>query len=345
MRLLDQNQLDDLEAAIDLAADRCFIEPGLESVRATVARFIRSGGKRIRPQLCLWTYRHLGGTDDVAALDLASGWELFHAFLLVHDDIIDGSDVRRDQSALHRQLAGLDSNCVRFGTNLGIVVGDLLFSGALETWHGIDTELTRYRDLLRLLSRVATVTGFGQAGDIIAGHTPLDRLSEERLLRDYAQKTAAYTFEGPMLSAAILAGSDADVRAAVSRFALAIGQAYQLQNDLLDLAAPVHDGSDIAQGKRTVTMLRASRDIHDLSRRLDAIANANGDRLALAESLRSDVLTTTAVGDTRSLITEHLGVAEASAADCGNLRRPLGHFLAGLRETYFADNRVAEQRN
>lgn len=335
MRLLDPTQLDQLEAAIGAAVERCFNEPGLEAVRATVGEFIRCGGKRIRPQLCLWTYQQFSGIDHDAALQLASGWELFHAFLLIHDDIIDGSDVRRDQSALHRQLAALDSNCPRFGTNLGIVVGDLLFSGAFETWHGIDAELVRYRDLLRLLSRIATVTGFGQAGDIIAGHTPISRLSEERLLRDYAQKTAAYTFEGPMLSAAILAGCDESVRAAVSRFALSIGQAYQLQNDLLDLAAPIHEGSDIAQGKRTVTMLRASRSVPDLSGRLDAIVNGNGDRLRQAEALRQDVLATTAVMDTETLIEQHLIVAEASAADCGKLCEPLGEFLRGLRSSYF----------
>ncbi|MEM6313739.1 MAG: hypothetical protein AAF743_06605, partial [Planctomycetota bacterium] len=134
------------------------------------------------------------------------------------------------------------------------------------------------------------------------------------------------------------------VRAAVSRFGLAIGQAYQLQNDLIDLVAPVHDGSDIAQGKRTVTMLRASRSVPGLSGRLDAIVNANGDRLTLAEALRQDVLATSAITDTRGLIDEHLAVAESSAAECGRLCDPLGEFLVGLRSSYFAENRVAEQR-
>jgi geranylgeranyl diphosphate synthase type I len=310
--------------------------------------YVLAGGKRIRPQLVAWTWRHArgdaGGPLPVTLLDLAVAWEIFHAFLLVHDDIIDGADARRDQPALHRRLALLDSNCPRFGTNLGIVAGDLLFTASMKLWHSLDLPIELFRAELKLFSRIAELTGYGQAIDIVQGHVPLDHVDEATLLLEYHWKTAAYTFEGPMLSAAIAAGLDDRQQATLSRFALGIGQAYQLQNDLLDLAVPCHEGSDLVQGKRTVTIVRhrASLDPRErraMDERISAIATGNGHALDLAEQFRRDLLETPALARTRELVDELLAQADEAASDASleePLRAGLHDLLERLRASYFA---------
>src|SRR3954469_8628081 len=295
LQLLSAPQISQIESHLKRLLARVLYAPGLAPLNHVIHSYVLAGGKRIRPQLCAWTYLNVRKTRPRTLpenlLDLAGAWELFHAFLLCHDDIIDGADRRREQASLHRQLSALDSNCPRFGMNLGIVAGDLLFSAAMRLWHELDLPAKVYREQLRLFSRIACTTGFGQAIDICQSHVPLDDVREETLLREYHWKTAAYTFEGPMLSGAIAAGADAKTQAAISKFALALGQAYQLQNDLLDLASPAHEGCDLMEGKRTITLIRARSAMTTSDRRafdckLSSIAIANGEAIGLCESLR-----------------------------------------------------------
>ena len=328
-------------------------------LRAALVDCVMAGGKRIRPQLALWTWRRCVETDDgdpdgaalsdppAALLDLACGWELFHAFLLVHDDIIDGADRRRDRPSLHRHLQSLDSDCPRFGVNLGIVAGDLLFSAAMRLWHDADLPPETYRPALQLFGRVAATTGYGQAIDICQGHVPLDEVRELTLLREYHWKTAAYTFEGPMLTAAIVAGADAPARQAIGRYALALGQAYQLQNDLIDLSQPANEGCDLVQGKRTVTLVRARAamtpaDRKSLDARLAEIGTGDGrarpGAVALAESVRLALLAGGAADATAELVEHFLIDAESAALTPAlppRLASGLRDLLAVLRSAYF----------
>jgi geranylgeranyl diphosphate synthase type I len=330
---------------------------GLSQLNEMIRQYVLAGGKRVRPQLCVWTYERVSGlgfrvsdelhfrtlTPETRAplLDLACGWELFHAFLLIHDDIIDSAELRRDQAALHKQLASLDSNCPRFGMNLGIVAGDLLFSAAMRVWHDLDLPGDIYRDELRLFSRIATITGFGQAIDICQSHVPMDEVCHETLLREYHWKTAAYTFEGPMLSGAILAGASKEAQDAISRFALALGQAYQMQNDLLDLLGPLHEGCDIAQGKRTPTLLQARLEMsEDVRKQFDedlqlATLAPTPERM---QSLRDRVLTTGAAEKTTEYIDELLVDAHKASEDASlndELRIGMKQLLEKLQAKYF----------
>lgn len=353
--------------------------PLLEMIR----QFVLAGGKRVRPQLCLWTFRHARDADDrgvpgervpAPALDVACAWELFHAFLLCHDDIIDGADRRRGRPTLHHRLAGLDGGSVLFGSNLGIVAGDLLFAGSVRALHEMDLAAAdpplsagTYQQLLRLFSRVGCQTGFGQAIDIVQSHVPMADVDEPTVLRGYDWKTAAYTFEGPMLSGALLAGLPADARSAVSRFALAVGQAYQLHNDLLDLRTAAHDGCDLVQGKRTPTLLRHRRSMpeggrRELDERMAAIAapaaggrsaggrsvgggpaasdgGGNRQAVALAEALRQEMLRGGAVCQTQAAVGELLADARAAADDPAlppGFAAALAGLLAAMSAEYFA---------
>lgn len=311
--------------------------------------YVLAGGKRIRPQLCLWTYEKSGargqgsGVSPAVPLDLACAWELFHAFLLVHDDIIDNSFTRRGEASLHRQLASLDGNTTAFGANLGIVAGDLLFSAATRVWHELELPDDLYRAELKLYSRIATTTGFGQAIDICQSHAGLDEVDEHLLLKEYHWKTAAYTFEGPMLSGAIMARVSDGAMGAISRFALSLGQAYQIQNDLLDLSNPAHEGSDLVQGKRTIALVRARSAMADgrradFDRRLDELKHANGQALGIAEGLRRDLWNSGAIETTQDLIADFLGAAYSASQDPAlppPLSSAMSQMLSSLKQQYF----------
>lgn len=317
------------------------LRPLVQTLRGYVLR----GGKRVRPQLCLWAYANNADLPlDQNVLDLACVWEIFHAFLLVHDDLIDVADTRRETPSLHRQLQLLDHDSPQFGQNMAIVAGDLLFSVSIRLLSEMQIDPAVQIQLIRLFSRIACTTGFGQAIDLFQSQIPLAGVREDVLLCEYDWKTAAYTFEGPLLSGAILAGAGPAVQAVLSRFSRAIGQAYQLQNDLLDLSTPAHDGCDLVQGKRTVSLMRARANMSAESRerfdrQAEAIATANGQAVRLAESLRLDLCASGAIEQTQEIIKQLLDDARAAATD-SEVPAAFSASLCGLvdelRRHYFA---------
>ena len=236
-RLLKLLSQPDQRALLDHLArrlDDLLCQKQLGPIARMLRDYVLASGKRIRPQLCLWTFNLIAGEQDPLdprrseLLDAACSWELFHAFLLVHDDIIDEADTRRGEPSLHRQLASLDSHSIVFGRNLGIVAGDLLHAASMRLWQGVRGEhLDKGAccELAGLFSRIGLETGAGQAADIRQSHAPLGQIAETDILLGYQNKTAAYTFEGPMLTGALLAGLDGPARQQLARFAQSLGQA------------------------------------------------------------------------------------------------------------------------
>jgi geranylgeranyl diphosphate synthase, type I len=177
----------------------------------------------------------------------------------------------------------------------------------------------------------------------LQSHTPIDQCDEQTLLREYHWKTAAYTFEGPILCGAILAGADSRTRDAISSFALSIGQAYQLQNDLLDLSRPVTEGSDMIEAKRTITLLRARALMSKRCRAgfdadLNIVQAADGRAIDTAESLRQRVLATGAIAATRTTLDTLLAQAHTATTDPVlpvRLASAMRNLLDSLNVTYF----------
>jgi geranylgeranyl pyrophosphate synthase len=146
-----------------------------------------------------------------------------------------------------------------------------------------------------------------------------------------------------MVSGAILAGVEGEAQCEIARFALALGQAYQLQNDLIDLANDVHEGCDIVQGKRTVTMIRARAAMDEskragFDRKLAELKGANGQTMTIARQLRRELRDAGAVDRTRELIGSFLTEAR-SAADSrmvpASMRDGMVEVLESLKSEYF----------
>jgi len=218
------------------------ILPG-ETVRP--ARFLEAmryaclgGGKRFRPFLTIETARLLGAEGE-GVLRAAAAIEMIHCYSLVHDDLpaLDNDDLRRGRPATHKA----------FGEATAILVGDGLLTYAFDVTADPATHsdpLVR-AELVLALARAAGLGGMigGQVLDLEAEQA-LERHKAEAVLRLQAMKTGAllhYAVE----AGAILGRSDAQVRAALSRYGRALGAAFQVADDILDV-----DADALALGKR-----------------------------------------------------------------------------------------------
>ncbi|WP_461022786.1 polyprenyl synthetase family protein [Thalassiella azotivora] len=244
------------------------------------------GGKRLRPAFCFWGWRGAGGPDPVAAdvaVRVAASLELFQAAALLHDDVMDRSDTRRGRPAMHRAFAarhrerGWLGDPEQFGDGAAVLAGDLclswndeLLSRALrehlaDGGHGLPGAPARVEATRREFDRMRTELMAGQYLDVLAqsgGSSGDDPVAVAREVIRF--KSAKYTIEHPLLVGAALAGASPALRAAYSAYGLALGEAFQLRDDVLGVfgdpeATGKPAGDDLREGKRTVLVALASR--------------------------------------------------------------------------------------
>lgn len=277
-----------LAEALSEARRSIVSDPRLAPLLDRVGEFVLGGGKRLRPRLCLASYRVVagwGGSPPRPALVVAASLEVFHAFMLIHDDLIDGSTTRRDRPTLPEAIR-LDTDAPdapearKRAADLGLLAGDLLcaLGHRMIGRSGLDDAT-----LGRVCRRVADMlveTGLGEALDVLADDCPLDRLAEGPLIESYHRKTARYTVSGPLVLGATMAGASGEVCGALDRFGDLLGFAYQVQNDLASLADDPERGdhADLDGGKRTYVLWSAYRGLNPAGRRAlaDALAEPPG---------------------------------------------------------------------
>ena len=237
--------------------------PTSPSRSARCAALVVAGGKRLRPTFCHWAFVGAGGdAADPVLVDVAAALEMLHTFALVHDDVMDGSDVRRGGPSIHRGLmtaheaADRPGESRRFGEGAAILVGDFAFVYADMLFESAPRAARPVYDELRLELCV------GQYLDLAA--TAASGRDEDRARRIERYKSGKYTVERPLHLGAALAGRLDDLVGPLSAFGLPLGQAFQLRDDLLgvygDPAAtgkPV--GDDLREGKLTPLVAAAAR--------------------------------------------------------------------------------------
>ena len=223
------------------------------------------GGKRIRPLLTCATAASLG-TDPSLALAPACAVEFIHAYSLIHDDLpaMDDDDLRRGRPTVH----------VAFGEAVAILAGDALQALAFETIATLDAFSNEARlAMLRVLARAAGWDGMvgGQAFDMDATG---QRLSIDALEAMHRAKTGALLTASVELGA-LAGGADESARAHLRDFGAAVGLAFQVVDDLLDVTEATQHigktaGADAAAGKNTFPGLlgidatrRRSDQLHD----------------------------------------------------------------------------------
>ncbi len=260
--------------------------PHYQSLYAKLQQFVMGGGKRIRPRLCLSSYRIITSeTDPPQPVWLtAASLELFHAFMLVHDDLIDGSVERRQRATLHEAVR-LDSQApnsastTKKANDLGLLAGDLLLALGMRLMSHSGLEATVMSRTSQLLSDMLLETGLGQTLDVLYDDRSLEDLTEDQIVEAYCRKTSRYSISGPLVLGAIMGGAEEPVCRSLDRFGDLLGLGYQIENDLQALEQdPEHgDHSDLDTGKRTYLLWCAHQ-------RLDI-----SGREALRQSLASPV--------------------------------------------------------
>jgi geranylgeranyl diphosphate synthase type I len=217
-----------------------------------VAELATEGGKRLRPALVFYTYKACGGQEDAKALRLALATELLHTYLLIHDDIMDHAEVRRGRPAAHarfreaHQAHRFQGDASHFGQSVAILLGDLAHTWAAELAAGSGSS--------RAFAAMSQEVIGGQYLEILVAQRRA--ATEDELLRVLRLKSGRYTAERPIQLGALLAGAPAPVLDGLARYGAAVGEAFQLQDDLLGMfgdpgtvGKPVD--ADLKEGKYT----------------------------------------------------------------------------------------------
>ena len=224
------------------------------------------GGKRLRPAFCYWGYRGAGGDDGEEVVAAAAALELFQACALIHDDVMDGSDTRRGQPAVHRRFASLHrteawtGDPEAFGVGSAILLGDLCLSWSDQMLSTCGLPAPLLREGHRVFDEMRTELMGGQYLDLL--EQARGGGSVERALRVARYKSAKYTIEKPLHLGAVLAGAGQDVLNGYSGYGLPLGEAFQLRDDVLGVFGDPAEtgkpaGDDLREGKRTALVAMA----------------------------------------------------------------------------------------
>lgn len=227
------------------------------------------GGKRLRALLTLDAFRAFAPQDVAerdmdAVLDLACAIEVFQTGALVHDDIIDDSDLRRGKPSAHRALA-TDTHSDAIGHGLGIMLGDMLATASVDIANKAACRLGSGSSVVSAFLNMHREVEIGQVLDLAVELNTLDDPEElaSASLNVFRWKTASYTTIAPLEFGMLAAGlAPADARRLALAIGLPLGLAFQLADDLLDVIGSSRNtgkpvGGDIREGKRTVLLADA----------------------------------------------------------------------------------------
>lgn len=206
---------------------------------------VSAGGKRLRPLLTVSAARACGGDGDIlAARKLAASVEFIHTATLLHDDIVDGSEMRRGKVAAH----------LIWGSASSVLVGDFLFARAFELM--VETDSIK---ALGVLATASSVIAEGEVLQLTRSHDV--NLDEATYLQIIRAKTAEL-FAAAAETGALGIGVSAERVKAVRDYGMALGIAFQLADDALDYGATSealgkNAGDDFNEGKVTLPLLLA----------------------------------------------------------------------------------------
>jgi len=224
---------------------------------------IASGGKRLRPQLVLLASRACGYQGD-HHITLATVIELIHTATLLHDDVVDASELRR----------GNDTANSLWGNEAAVLVGDFLYSRAFEMMVEADS--------MRVMTILASTTNRIAEGEVLQLMNVRDPdLTEAKYLEVIQAKTAKL-FEAATELGGVLTGQSDAVCSALGQYGMHLGTAFQIVDDVLDYQSDEatmgkNAGDDLAEGKTTLPLIHAMADAKEDERALlrQAITDAD----------------------------------------------------------------------
>lgn len=340
-----KNMLDPrIESYFDKGLDQAAKEDKLvyEAISYVKAMTL-AGGKRLRPAFMYYGYIGAGGEDRERLLDTAVAVELIHTFLLIHDDIIDRDTLRHGEPTLHERYRAWGkrhlhlADPAHFGDSIALIVGDMVFALANDIIFTSGFPEKQIFAALSKMQKIVSYTVIGQARDIYIEY--LGTASTEEILAMYEKKSARYTVEGPLHLGVLLAGAERILTETLTRYALPVGVAFQIQDDIIGLygseeriGKPV--GSDIREGKITVLVTlaleRASTaersEIHRLLKRGETLTQDDIERF------RAIIRDCGALGAAKEKALQLIQEGNIALSQLDSFHSEATHFLQGIAE-------------
>ncbi len=272
----EASAIDSLDAVLalcaeDMAAVDACVGESLASdvalIRQVATHIISGGGKRLRPMLLVLGARACGyaGRDHVP---LAAIIEFIHTATLLHDDVIDQSEVRRGRQSAH----------TLWGNAASVLVGDFLYSRSFQMMVELDS-----MRIMRILADTTNAISEGEVQQLLCMGDP--EITRETYLAVIEHKTARL-FEAACRLGAVVAAESAETEQAMARFGNLLGQAFQVADDVLDYggdgqAMGKNTGDDLAEGKPTLPLILARARADQAGRELVDRALGGGGRSEL----------------------------------------------------------------
>lgn len=234
---------DDMEAVNQLIQER--LQSDVVLVNQLSAYIINSGGKRLRPLLALLVARACGysGTKHI---EVSAIVEFIHTATLLHDDVVDESDLRRGQETANNV----------WGNQAAVLVGDFLYSRSFEMMVDVGS--------MRIMEILATTTNTIAEGEVMQLLNCNDADTTEASYMEVIHSKTAKLFEAACLIGAVLAELPEDHQKALAKYGMHLGTAFQLVDDVLDYSSTSDEigkniGDDLAEGKPTLPLIIAQQ--------------------------------------------------------------------------------------
>ena len=232
---------DDLASVNDVIRAR--LKSAVPLVDQIAEHIISGGGKRLRPMLVVLAGRACGHEGN-AHIEAAAFIEFIHTATLLHDDVVDGSSLRRGRTTANEV----------FGNQASVLVGDFVYSRAFQMMAALQSQ-----PVMEIMADATNVIAEGEVLQLMNAHDA--DTTEQRYLEVIYRKTAKL-FEAGAEVASVLSGSPAAIRKALATYGRHLGTAYQLVDDVLDYRSNPTErgknlGDDLAEGKPTLPLIHA----------------------------------------------------------------------------------------
>ncbi|HLY52100.1 MAG TPA: octaprenyl diphosphate synthase [Steroidobacteraceae bacterium] len=247
---------------------RARLKSAVPLVDRVADHIIAGGGKRLRPLLVVLAARACGESQP-AHIEAAAFIEFIHTATLLHDDVVDGSSLRRGRHTANEV----------FGNQASVLVGDFVYSRAFQMMAALASQ-----PVMEIMADATNVIAEGEVLQLMHSHDP--DTTEQRYLEVIYRKTARL-FEAGAEVAAVLAAAPAKLRDTLASYGRHVGTAYQLVDDVLDYHSNPSErgknlGDDLAEGKPTLPLIHALRHGNESQRAAIRQAIRQGGRGQLA---------------------------------------------------------------
>lgn len=320
--MIDETLHGFFERSIDYATR---IDPSYRQLWETLYGLIRSGGKKLRPKMTLMAYEAFGGSDTKKVIPVAAAQELLHFSLLIHDDIIDRDYIRYGVANVagqyrvaYSKYIGSSEEQTHYAHSAAILGGDLMLSAAHQLI--ANSDLTDEQKMLAqnyLSQSIFEVAG----GELLDTELSFGPYADGDAIKVARYKTAGYSFVGPLMTGATLATISDKQAKNLHTYAISLGVAFQLVDDLLGIFGDQNQtgksvSSDILEGKRTYLVEQALKMMSTTDKAVFSHAFGNPQATAAeVEGVRNLLESSGAKKQTEQKIQEYVKEAENALSE------------------------------